>query len=171
MRAQRELPRLFLYYELVRLPKPRVSFLLQVVGPLRWIRVSQVPVVSLLFPCRGLRLRWNDAGLAFASGVVLPSRFPKTVGLHDLSIYGAQSLHLRYGLVPPSPTLHDSSCLAPCRVQYRAGGSPLPVPNFHRHDPTSFTWHTRKFKAVSSQGSPHTLDCDPASSFRQARRR
>ena len=111
--------------------KPRISFPFRVVRPFTghkwpvWLRVSQVPATSLLLPCRGLRPRWSDAGLALATVVILPSRnLTRSASMIVIFRSSIPSLALR----PANSFPHASQRALPHAMQGSVSGRRLIFP-------------------------------------------
>src|SRR5260364_248349 len=78
-------------------------------------------------PCESARLAIDTPGCKPASTLQCArcrklSAYDEGVNLYNVSLYGAQYIHLRYGLIRPSPWLHRVRRLPRRKVWFCAGG-------------------------------------------------
>src|SRR5260364_243712 len=75
-----------------------------------------------LVPCRCLRPPIEQVPACQCAGLRVVFRCDEGVNLYNVSLYGAQYIHLRYGLIRPSPWLHRVRRLPRRKVWFCAGG-------------------------------------------------
>src|SRR5260363_350761 len=77
-----------------------------------------------LVPCRCLRPPIEPVPACQCAGLRVVFRCDEGVNLYNVSLYGAQYIPLRYGLIRPSPWLHRVRRLPRRKVWFCAGGYP-----------------------------------------------